>query len=185
MPRKNIGAPASHDRAAVIDLLDRFRHARQEKDRNEAERALLASLKEAPPSARLRVATELTKMRRCPTLVARWLAYDADPRVAWLMLTVSSALSDRAIIEMALCKGPGHLEAIASRRNLPETVSRVLVRRGDDAVLQALARNRTAHIKPHCRQRLLERLEGAEKLERGHHPYSSTGVRDGPSRYAR
>jgi hypothetical protein len=34
----------------------------------------------------------------------------------------------------------------------------VLVRRGDDVVLEALARNRTASITAHCRRRMLDRL---------------------------
>ena len=143
---------------AIKALLKQFCIAKSPESREESGRAILLALKAAPAPIHLKTAEELTRLRVCPLLVARWLAYDADAHVARVVLAKCSGLSERMLVEMALCKGQVHLEAIATRRGLSEQVSRVLVRRGDDVVLEALARNRTASITAHCRRRMLDRL---------------------------
>jgi uncharacterized protein (DUF2336 family) len=119
---------------------------------------LLKLLKAAAPSLRAEAAERLAGVRRCPPRSVRSLACDPDPHVAAAILRRSAIICERTLVEMALCKGQAHLEAIAARRNLAESVTRILVRRGDRLVLQTLARNRTAVIAPPCRRRLLARL---------------------------
>jgi uncharacterized protein (DUF2336 family) len=128
---------------------------------------LLKLLKAAAPSLRTEAAERLAGVRKCPPRSVRSLAYDPDPHVATAILRRSSIICERTLVEMALCKGQAHLEAIAARRNLTESVTRILIRRGDRLVLQTLARNRTAVIAPPCRRRLLARLgEQAPTLRR-------------------
>jgi uncharacterized protein (DUF2336 family) len=119
---------------------------------------LLTLVKSASPEVRAETAGWLSGLRRCPPRAVRALACDPDPQVASAILRRSAVICDRTLAEMALCKGQAHLEAIAGRRNLAESVTRILIRRGDRLVLQALARNRAAAIAPHCRRRLLARL---------------------------
>ena len=143
---------------AIKALLNQFCTAKSQESRQVAEREILLALKAAPTPVHLKIAEELTNLRVCPLLVARWLACDADAHVASVVLAKCSGLGERTLVEMALCKGQVHLEAIATRLGVSEQVSRVLVRRGDDAVLEALARNRSASITAPCRQRMLNRL---------------------------
>jgi uncharacterized protein (DUF2336 family) len=120
--------------------------------------SLLKVLKTAAPSVRAETAEWLAGLRKCPPRSVRSLACDPDPQVATAILRRSAVICERTLTEMALCKGQAHLEAIAGRKNLGESVTRILIRRGDRLVLQALARNRTAVIAPPCRRRLLARL---------------------------
>jgi uncharacterized protein (DUF2336 family) len=120
--------------------------------------SLLRLLKAAAPSVRAEMAEWLAGVRKSPPRSVRSLACDPDPQVATAILRRSAIICERTLAEMALCKGQAHLEAIASRRNLAESVTRILIRRGDRLVLKALARNRTAVIAPSCRRRLLARL---------------------------
>ena len=143
-------------------LIRQYRAAVSAEERDGIELALLRLLKDSPAAAHLAVAEALTHAGRCPLRIARWLAHDGDPDVAAVILRNCPALPDRTISEMALCKGQAHLQAIASRENLPAHITQVLVRRGDHAVLEALARNRTAALAPHCRRRLLDRLAHLE-----------------------
>jgi uncharacterized protein (DUF2336 family) len=130
---------------------------------------LLKLLKAAAPSLRAETAEWLAGVRKCPPRSVRSLACDPDPQVATAILRRSAIICERTLAEMALCKGQAHLEAIAARRNLAESVTRILMRRGDRLVLQTLARNRTAVIAPPCRRRLLAQLgeRAAAGLGRG------------------
>ena len=125
---------------------------------------LLKLLRQASAELRIEAAERLAGVPQCPSLIARALACDADAEVACPILRRSTALCDRTLAEMALCKGQLHLEALAGRRNLPQGVARILVRRGDRLTLQALARNRSAELAPHCRRRLRARLGLAAPL---------------------
>lgn len=120
--------------------------------------SLLKLLKGAAPSVRAEAAAWLAGIRTCPPRSVRSLACDSDPHVAAAVLRRSAVLCERTLTEMALCKGQAHLEALAARKNLPESVTRVLIRRGDRLVLEALARNKSAIVAPACRRRLLARL---------------------------
>jgi uncharacterized protein (DUF2336 family) len=134
-----------------------------EADADALDLRLLKLLKRASTELRAEAAGWLSGLRRSPARSVRALACDPDPQVAIPILRRSPVMCERTLAEMALCKGQAHLEAIAGRKHLAESVTRILIRRGDRLVLQALARNKTAAIAPHCRRRLLTRLgqEGA------------------------
>src|SRR5215218_6054579 len=98
---------------AIKALLKQFCTAKSPETREETERAILLALKAAPTPIHLKIAKELTTLRICPLLVARWLACDADAHVASVVLAKCSGLSERTLVEMALCKAQVHLEAMA------------------------------------------------------------------------
>jgi uncharacterized protein (DUF2336 family) len=158
---------------AQIHRLMRDYEAASDADEDALDISLLKLLKGAAPSVRAETAEWLAGLRKCPPRSVRSLACDPDPQVATAILRRSVVICERTLTEMALCKGQAHLEAIAGRKDLGESITRILVRRGDRLVLQALARNRTAVIAPACRRRLLARLD-----ERG----ATVGLRARPAR---
>ena len=52
------------------------------------------------------------------------------------MLRNARALCDKALAEIARCKGPDHLNAIAERAGLDSKITAILVRRGTRRVLR-------------------------------------------------
>jgi uncharacterized protein (DUF2336 family) len=159
-------------RAQIYRLMRDYERA-SDSEADALDISLLKLLKGAAPSVRAETAEWLAGARKCPPRSVRSLACDPDPQVAAAILRRSAVICERTLTEMALCKGQAHLEAIARRKNLGESVTRILIRRGDRLVLQALARNRTAVIAPPCRRRLLARLG-----ERG----ATVGLRPRPGR---
>ena len=107
----------------VRHLLDEYLAAAGPTAQQQAELALLRVLKKSPAAVRLELADTLATLGTCPPLVARKLAYDSDPRIAGVILAECNAICDRTLAEMALCKGPTHLEAIARRKHFPSTLS--------------------------------------------------------------
>lgn len=144
-------------RAQLYHLMRAYERA-PESDADALDLRLLKLVKGASPELRTETAGWLSGLRRCPPRSVRALACDPDPQVASPILRRSTVICERTLAEMALCKGQAQLEAIAGRKNLAESVTRILIRRGDRLVLQTLARNRTAAVAPHCRRRLLARL---------------------------
>ena len=144
-------------RAQIHRLMRDYERA-SEADADALDLRLLKLLKCASPTVRGETADWLSGLRKSPPRAVRALACDPDPQVATPILRRSAMICERTLAEMALCKGQSHLEAIAGRKSLTESVTRILIRRGDRLVLQTLARNRTAAITPPCRRRLLARL---------------------------
>ena len=64
--------------------------------------------------------------------------------VALPMLQNSTVLEDEDLVEIAEQKSQDHLNAIAQRESVGETVTDVLVKKGDDTVLGSLAVNNGA-----------------------------------------
>jgi uncharacterized protein (DUF2336 family) len=158
-PFRGDRASAPRVRVQIDRLIAGYERSGGEPRTQPLEVSLLKLLKDAPPSVRAEAADRLSGLRHAPPLVTRALACDPDLDIARPVLRRSLALCDRTLAEMAMCKSQAHLEAIAGRRNLTERVTRILVRRGDRLVLQALARNRSADLAPHCRRRLRALLE--------------------------
>jgi len=80
-----------------------------------------------------------------PRDVARMLATDVE-YVALPILADSLVLTDADLIEIVRGGGGLHQEAIASRTNLPETVSDTLITHGRESAVVVLMSNATARI---------------------------------------
>ncbi len=100
-----------------------------------------------------RVATSPT----LPHPVATRLAGDDDVDVAKLVLTLSPVLTDADLASIAVTHSQAHLVAIAKRTTLSQTVTEVLVERGDAHVLRTVSGNEGASFSDGGLSRLIER----------------------------
>jgi len=95
--------------------------------------------------ARARLAHRLAHINSPPKLI-RSLAFDNDIEVAEPVLVHSQQLSDADLVETATTKSQKHLFAIAQRLKLSESVTDVLVERGDRQVIHRVAKNTGARF---------------------------------------
>jgi uncharacterized protein (DUF2336 family) len=109
---------------------------------------LLRLSAEIEMQARARLAQRLAYMDNAPPKLIRAFAFDDAIDVARPVLSFSSRLSDADLAESARLKSQEHLYAIGRRASLSEAVTDVLVERGSDRVVRALARNAGAHFSP-------------------------------------
>lgn len=126
---------------------------------------VIAKLAEAiEPMARAQLATRLAPTRHAPSGVVRKLAFDDNIEVAGPILRVSECLNDADLVANANSKSQQHLVAISERKNLSETVTDVLVTRGDREVVRSVSRNPTARISYTGFRMLLKRAVDDDKL---------------------
>ena len=97
-------------------------------------------------TARAKLAHKLVSVENAPPKLVRSLAFDDAIEVAAPVLALSAQLSDADLVENASTKSQDHLLAIAQRLKLSETVTDVLVERGDRQVAHRLASNKGASI---------------------------------------
>jgi len=98
-----------------------------------------------------------------PTLphnVALTLGGDSNAEVARLVLSLSPVLTDTDLAAIAVSQSQQHLVAIAERARLSESVTDILVERGDQKVLHTVSANEGAAFSDRGFDRLLERGEG-------------------------
>jgi len=94
-------------------------------------------------TARARLSERLAHLKLAPSRLIQSLAYDDEIIVAGPVLSYSSQVSEDSLIEIARTQSQAHLLSIAGRSQVGETVSDVLVDRGDDEVLRRLSGNAT------------------------------------------
>ena len=92
-------------------------------------------------NARAKLSSRLSRIANAPLGVVRTLASDNDIVVAQPMLRHSQRLDDGFLAVAAATQGQQHLLAIAQRHALSETVTDVLVERGDRDVVRSVAQN--------------------------------------------
>jgi uncharacterized protein DUF2336 len=114
--------------------------------------------------ARAELSKRLAPLDYAPFEVIQYLAWDDDISVAGDVLTHSSRLSTEALLEIARTKGQDHLFAISARDNLPETVTDVIVGRGEDKVIRRLAKNASAQFSDDGYSNIVARAEGDDEL---------------------
>jgi uncharacterized protein (DUF2336 family) len=117
------------------------------------------SLTHLESDARKSYADHVAALATLPHAVATMLANDPDSEVARLVLKLSPVLTDSDLTAIALNQSQHHLVAIAERARLPETVTDVLVERGDRSVLQTVSGNAGASLSDGGFDRLLERSQ--------------------------
>jgi uncharacterized protein (DUF2336 family) len=147
-------------------------------DRTDTETALydevvIKVLEEVEPMARAELAQVLADIAAPPRRTLLQLAQDVIT-VAEPILARSSALSDSDLEHIARNQSQDHLAAIASRPTLSERVTDVLVDRGNDQVVDAVAANQGARFseksfatladRAGCNEALLERLSARPDL---------------------
>jgi uncharacterized protein (DUF2336 family) len=114
--------------------------------------------------ARARLAERLAPVATAPVNVIQMLALDEDATVAGSVLVQSERLSERDLLLIAGTKRRPHLLALARRVPLSQSVTDLLIARGDHAVLATLVRNRGARFSAAGWRRLHERSRTDEAL---------------------
>jgi uncharacterized protein (DUF2336 family) len=115
---------------------------------------------------RQRLAERLAKVAEAPHDLIVTLAND-EIEVAGPILRHSGVLRDEDLVKVAREKGQGHLLAVSQRESVSEAVSEVLVERGNDQVLVALANNAGAEF---SRDTMANLVAKSEKIEALHKP---------------
>src|SRR5712691_13486000 len=85
-------------------------------------------------AARAQLARRLARFDKAPVNIIHKLAFDDSIDVAGPVLRESEQLDDNALIANATTKSQSHLLAISQRKSIGETVTDVLVARGDQHV---------------------------------------------------
>jgi uncharacterized protein (DUF2336 family) len=115
-------------------------------------------------SARAVLANRLAKISRAPSMISRSLASDDAIDVAGPMLEQSQRLDNNTLVAAARTKSQQHLLAISRRNSLSETITDVLVERGDKPVVLSTANNPTARFSDTGYMTLVQRSEGDDEL---------------------
>jgi len=98
-------------------------------------------LQEIETSARATFGYALATVPNAPPKVVRMLALDDAIDVASPILSYSARVDDVTLVESAQTKSQAHLLAISRRKMLTESVTDILVGRGDQQVVLSAARN--------------------------------------------
>jgi uncharacterized protein (DUF2336 family) len=124
--------------------------------------ARLVSTIEAKDRAEL--AHRLAPITNAPSSVIHMFAFDDDIEVAQPILRQSERLDDPALLANANTKSQRHLFAISQRQSLSETVTDVLVERGDREVVHAVVKNVGARFSDAGFRMLVKRSAGDDDL---------------------
>jgi uncharacterized protein (DUF2336 family) len=92
------------------------------------------------------LSSSLSAVGFAPKKAVRQLAFHEDASVAAPVLSKSGQLSEQDLISIAHMRGQQHLLAISGRETLDESLSDVLVKRGDSAVRNTLVQNVGARL---------------------------------------
>jgi uncharacterized protein (DUF2336 family) len=110
------------------------------------------------------VSATLSEIDLAPRQTVRQLAFHDDASVAAPVLAKSDRLSEKDLIEIVQTRSQQHLLAVSGRKNLNETLTDALIRRGDVHVSNALARNGGACFSECGYATLVGRAERDENL---------------------
>jgi hypothetical protein len=106
---------------------------------------------------RARLSSLLANDAAAPATLVRVFAFDDEAEAAAPVLRHSTVLSESDLVTVARTQGQGHLYAIAQRQTLAETLTEILINRGDAKVVRAVARNAGARISADGFRELVER----------------------------
>lgn len=115
-------------------------------------------------AVRRELAERLAPVMSAPKTIIRSLAQDDEIDVARPILLLSSQLDDATLADIARTKSQDHMLAIAGRKSVGETVTDVLVERGDSRVAMSVAANEGARFSDRGYDALVERTKGDDLL---------------------
>lgn len=114
---------------------------------------------EIETKARAELSRRLAPVGNAPMELMRVLAKDDDIAVAGPVLMKSQRLSEPDLVEIAKTKGQAHLFAISGRPKLAESITDVLVVRGNQDVVRNVAENQSAKFSEGSFSTLVKRAE--------------------------
>ncbi|ESQ73685.1 DUF2336 domain-containing protein [Asticcacaulis sp. AC402] len=112
---------------------------------------------------RAEIAQTVAGARTAPLGLLRKLAVD-EIEVAEPILTRSKALTETDLIHVVSTKGQEHMRAVSRRESVPEAVSGVIVRRGDDTTLHTLLSNDGARLSRTSSEEVVQRAQSNPAL---------------------
>ena len=111
-------------------------------------------------TARAQLARRLARFDGAPANIIHKLAFDDSIEVAGPILEQSTRLEPYALVANVCTKSQSHLLAISKRETLDETVTDVLVTRGDQEVVNSVATNNGARLSEFGFLHMVQRAEG-------------------------
>lgn len=111
-------------------------------------------------AARAQLARRLASFDRAPVNIIHQLAFDDEIEVAGPVLRNSEQLEPYALVANVCLKGQDHMLAISERKSIDEAVTDVLVTRGNQEVVNSVARNNGARISDFGFLHMIKRAEG-------------------------
>jgi len=111
-------------------------------------------------AARAQLSQRLARFDRAPVNVIHKLAFDDSIEVAGPVLRESKRLEPYALVANVCTKSQTHMLAISKRESLPERVTDELVTRGNDDVVNSVARNNGARFSDFGFLHMITRAEG-------------------------
>lgn len=115
-------------------------------------------------TALIELSERLAPIHNAPTNVVHTLAFDDEIAIAGPVLSLSDRLATPDLIKVAMAKGQSHLLAISKRSSLSESLTDVLVDRGDMLVITTLAENAGAQLSEKAYADLVDKSETDETL---------------------
>ena len=111
-------------------------------------------------AARAQLAKRLARFDRAPVNIIHKLAFDDEIEVAGPVLRESERLEPYALIANVCLKGQTHMLAITQRKSIEESVTDVLVTRGDQEVVKSVVSNNGARLSEFGFLHMIQRAEG-------------------------
>jgi Uncharacterized protein conserved in bacteria len=111
-------------------------------------------------AARAQLARRLSRFDNAPVNIIHKLAFDDSIDVAGPILQDSERLEAYALVANACTKSQTHLLAISKRKSIEETVTDVLVTRGNQEVVNSVASNNGARFSDFGFLHMITRAEG-------------------------
>jgi uncharacterized protein (DUF2336 family) len=111
-------------------------------------------------AARAQLAKRLARTDNAPINIIRKLAFDDSIEVAGPILRGSERLDAKTLVANARTKSQPHLLAISKRRSIENTVTDVLVTRGNRDVVNSVANNNGANFSGFGFLHMVKRAEG-------------------------
>ena len=114
--------------------------------------------------ALVQLSHDLAPIDKAPIKVIQNLARNDEIEISGPVLSQSTRLSESDLIEIASTKSQGHLLAMSGRKVLTESLTDVLVERGNTAVSHKLASNLGARFSQLGYSKIIQRAEGDDTL---------------------
>jgi uncharacterized protein (DUF2336 family) len=161
-----VGSPSRQTRILkqVADLFQADVDRLDETQTDVFDDVLIRLMERVDTQALIHLSAILSEIELAPRETVRQLAFHEDAAVASPVLAKSNRLSEKQLIEIAGSRGQQHLLAISARKTLNETLTEVLIRRGDAGVFNALAQNAGARFSESGYATLVGKAERDESL---------------------
>jgi uncharacterized protein (DUF2336 family) len=111
-------------------------------------------------AARAQLAKRLAKFDKAPVNIIHKLAFDDSIEVAGPILRESKQLEAYALVANVCTKDQSHMLAITQRETIEESVTDVLVTRGNQEVVKSVAKNDGARFSDFGFLHMIQRAEG-------------------------